>query len=312
MKSIFLLLFLVSLAYSQLQTVRIGEIDKHYAAFLSKEELRTLVDEIEYQFESQLGFNVFDYAKDGIPIDIVYLKASKKKQELQAHLKKSASLKNKIDTSYTTIAAHKKSMKSSQKKLNEKYHALNRSIEDVNAYVDSINKNIQNISPLEYKERKTYIVDEQKSIENKRRGLQVQQKKLDAYGSRLQEKIAQYNQRIKDYKRIQRDAQKLSKTMLEVKGITKGKTITTHTFHTQNGETDMKTSVNTRIQKIEIYDFENLSLLKVILAHELGHLVGVKHINSEGALMNPLLQEKQLKEFFLSDDDIKGFYKAFE
>jgi ABC-type ATPase with predicted acetyltransferase domain len=78
---------------------------------LSKEQLRTIINEIEYLFESQLGFNVFDYSKDGKPIDIVYLKASKKKKKLQRYLKNSESLKNKINNLHPSITSYKKSMK---------------------------------------------------------------------------------------------------------------------------------------------------------------------------------------------------------
>ena len=45
------------------------------------------------------------------------------------------------------------------------------------------------------------------------------------------------------------------------------------------------------MNKIEIYGFDNKQELKVILAHEIAHLVGIPHINVKDALMNPILQK---------------------
>ena len=65
------------------------------------------------------------------------------------------------------------------------------------------------------------------------------------------------------------------------------------------------------MDKIEIYDFETLEKFKVVLAHELGHLVGVEHVEAKGALMNPLMQDEQVKELFLTPSDIRAFNHAF-
>jgi predicted Zn-dependent protease len=45
--------------------------------------------------------------------------------------------------------------------------------------------------------------------------------------------------------------------------------------------------------KIDIYGYENLENLKVVLAHEIGHMFGLEHINQKNALMNAILQEEQ-------------------
>jgi predicted Zn-dependent protease len=51
--------------------------------------------------------------------------------------------------------------------------------------------------------------------------------------------------------------------------------------------------------------------LKAIIAHEIGHLVGIPHISDKGALMNPILQENQKRRLELTNADIKNFNKYF-
>ena len=65
------------------------------------------------------------------------------------------------------------------------------------------------------------------------------------------------------------------------------------------------------MSKIEIYGFNNLNELKVILAHEIAHLVGLPHIDKKGALMNPIIQVNQIEKLFLTHEDIELFKRYF-
>ena len=65
------------------------------------------------------------------------------------------------------------------------------------------------------------------------------------------------------------------------------------------------------MNKIEIYSFDSKEQLKVILAHEIAHLVGIPHINVKNALMNPILQDNQVKNLELTFDDIRAFEMNF-
>ena len=311
MKIIFLLLLFVSFTNAQFQTLRIGNIDKHYHDSLSKEQLRSIINEIEELLESQLGFNVFDYSQDGKPIDIIYLPPSKRKKRLQRNLKNIASLEDDMHTLQSHISLRKKSIQLSEKHLNNKYTSRNNSVKAFNAYIAKQQK-IKHLSKKEYQTIKLYISDEKAKLEKETLLLKKQRKKLNRELTTLKHKIRKYNLLAKKYNRIQRDTEKLSRTFKEIKGVTKSISKTTHTTHVKDGNTDTTKQIDITMQKIEIYDFENLQLLKVILAHEIGHLVGLGHIDVVDALMNPLVQEKQRNELSLTYDDIQEFYKAFE
>lgn len=312
MKGIFLFLFLINIAYAGFQTVQIGHIDKHYEGELSKEQVLIILKDIENLFESQLGFNVFDYSQNGKVIDIIYLAPSRKKKKLLANIKKSESLKNKIDNLQLSISVTQLSIEASRKELNIKYEVLNKAIQQLNASVSNIQETINEVSRREYEEIQKKIAHETRRIEKNQVFLKKEKKKFSTKLRALKQKIRKFNLLVVNYNRVQRDIEKLSKTIVEIKGVTKGSTKTTYTSYIEDGQKNVKKSTHTSMEKIEIYSFDNLQQLKVVLAHELGHLVGVGHIDVVAALMNPHVQEKQLDELSFTYDDIEAFYEAFE
>ena len=312
MKTLFLLMLFVNIIYAQFQTVSIGTIDKRYQNVLSKEELLIMIKDIDSLFESQLGFNVFDYAKDGKPIDILYLAPSKKKKKLLRDLEKGKSLKNQIDALQSYVTTTQKSSNLLKEQLSNEYLRLNQSIEDLNGVINKTKQTMQKISKAAYEDMQKEIFTKKTAIEKKLSFLDKRKRQFNASVAALKQKIDKYNLLIRRYDRIHRDVEKLSSTLVEIKGVTRGETKTSYQNYIEDGEISVKKSTDTHMQKIEIYSFDNLQQLKVVLAHELGHLVGVKHIDIDNALMNPLLQKKQLEELSLTYDDVQAFYEAFE
>ena len=64
-KIMFLTFLLFSFSYGELQEVRIGEIDKIYTKQINKAQLRKILNEIEFLFVTELGFDVFNYSNTG-------------------------------------------------------------------------------------------------------------------------------------------------------------------------------------------------------------------------------------------------------
>ncbi len=56
-------------------------------------------------------------------------------------------------------------------------------------------------------------------------------------------------------------------------------------------------------REILIYEFESEDDLRLTLAHELGHALGLQHANDPTALMYPLMKDQNAENFSLTQAD---------
>lgn len=307
---LFLNIFLLSFSYASFQNISIGTIDAYYKNKISKTELLNILTEIENTFESQLSMNVFDYSKNGKPIDILYVPASKlekrmkKKQvDIKFNIAKIKKIQNSLPSKLEKIDIMKKDFKIMNK-------ALNTEVRTLNAYVSKVNKQ-KEFSKGELDKIKSYIKIEKKKIK-------ITSSKLKNYERKLQVKINAYNKEValqkylyKKINRLNHDIERLSRNFKIVKGnaISVKETIL-KTFY-KNGKKIREKSEKIIMNKIEIYGFHSRNELKAVLAHEIAHLLGIPHLDVKNALMNPVLQQNQITKLRLTQSDIINFKKNF-
>lgn len=62
-------------------------------------------------------------------------------------------------------------------------------------------------------------------------------------------------------------------------------------------------------RKINIYQFDNLDKLKLVLAHEMGHALGISHVNNPTSVMYYLMEAQNARNLQLSEEDINALKK---
>ena len=182
----------------------------------------------------------------------------------------------------------------------------------LNASIDIKDANKRrDFTSSEYKKTQLYVENKQSRIKREVKNLRKERRALRKMLDKYNKKIRPMNNLINTYNSLNNQITRMSRSVKKVKGKTFGlKEVSLKTYY-KDGKKVKERSVTTSMTKIEIYGFESREKLKVVLAHEIGHLVGIPHINVKNALMNPLLQEKQIESLFLIAEDIRNFNRNF-
>ena len=301
---IFLFLFIsLNISFASYEQVRIGKIDSYYKNKISEQELLFLLKEIENLFESELKTNVFDYSENGKPIDILHVSNKQLEENLSKKIEKLDNKKEKLLQLQDSFLLKKDEINQLQESLNSQTKILNNKIEALNNYIKELN-NKKSLPKNEYNSVKDYLRSEEEKINQERKI----QKDIQ---SDLTKTVNNYKQKIFIYNSLIKEIESINVGMRIINGRTFGFQETTlKTSYINNKEVKEK-SIKNSMTKIEIYGFDSIEHLKIILAHEIAHLLGVPHINVKGALMNPILQEEQKEKLFLTLEDIENFRNNF-
>jgi CHASE3 domain sensor protein len=309
-KTIFSLLTLITFPFASFQEVRIGKIHDYYKDKISEQQLRTIIDEIEHTFESQLNMNIFDYSLNGKPIDILFETPSKLEEKIQKKMEKLNSKLEKIEELKIQFPKMKEELNSSQNSYNEQISILNKKVEELNEYVRNINKKT-NLSKDEYSKIQNYINIEKSKIDIESKKQKNLHRDLIKQFNSYNQKIFSFNNLVNDSNRISNEIESMNRNVKKIKGKTIGEeNITIKTYY-KDGKLIKEKTNSISMNKIEIYGFDNLKQLKVVLAHEIAHLVGIPHIESPNALMNPVLDKTQEERLVLTAEDILNFKENF-
>jgi CHASE3 domain sensor protein len=309
-KTIFSLLTLITFSFASFQEVRIGKIHDYYKDKISEQQLRTIIDEIEHTFESQLNMNIFDYSLNGKPIDILFETPSKLEEKIQKKMEKLNSKLEKIEELKIQFPKMKEELNSSQNSYNEQISILNKKVEELNEYVRNINKKA-NLSKDEYSKAQNYINIEKSKIDIESKKQKNLHRDLIKQFNSYNQKIFSFNNLVNDSNRISNEIESMNRNVKKIKGKTFGEeNITIKTYY-KDGKLVKEKTNSISMNKIEIYGFDNLKQLKVVLAHEIAHLVGIPHIEAKNALMNPILPKTQEEKLVLTAEDILNFKENF-
>ena len=308
-KIIFLLFFSFDSLFASYEQLRIGRIDDFYKDKLSEHQLKIIIDEIEHIFESQLNMNIFDYSQNGKPIDIIFETPSKLEEKIKEKMEKFTLKLEKIEELKIQFPKIKEEMTISKNTYNEQSSILNKKIEELNEYVRNINKKT-NLSKDEYLEAQNYINIEKSGIDIEGKKQKKSHKDLTKLFNSYNQKVFSFNNLVNDSNRISNEIESMSRNFKKIKGKVFAEENTTIKTYYKDGQLVKEKNSTISMNKIEIYGFDNLKQLKVVLAHEIAHLVGIPHIEVKNALMNPLLDKYQ-DELVLSSEDILNFKENF-
>lgn len=310
LKIILTTFILHTISMAAFEKVRVGKIDAFYNNKIDRYELINIIEEIEYEFEQQLGTNVFDYSEDGKPIDLLYVSPSKLERNVKYKLEKLKKIESDIKNIKYDLPQEKENIEHLKEEFQEVNSFNNNKIKKFNNYIKKMNQR-KSITRDEYNELQNYVKKKKSEFHNDKKELQKLQSKIKFYVKNFNKKINQYNRQINSYNRTMHEVESMSKSLKKIRGRTFGVEEIRYKTFIQNGQKVKEKSVIKSMNKIEIYSFDNKAQLKAILAHEIGHLIGMTHIRTKGALMNPMLQKNQENDLYLTSEDIDNFHENY-
>ena len=309
-KTVFLISLLCNISFASYQEVRIGKIDDYYKDKLSEQQLKTIIDEIENTLETQLNINIFDYSSNGKPIDILYVPDSKLENDISKKIDKLNSKKEKLESLKEFFSTQKDEIDRLEDSYTIQTNLVNNKVDILNNYIKEVNKQ-KSLDKNEYNRVQEYVKKERSKIDLDLKEQRKAQSNLTKILNQYNQKVFSYNNLSREINTLVSQIETMTRSVKKINGRTFGLQETTLKTIYKDGKMVQEKSVQTDMDKIEIYSFDSLAQLKVVIAHEILHLVGIPHIEESGALMNPLLQKNQTERLYLTNEDIGKIRKNF-
>lgn len=250
---------------------RIAEVDPRFK--LSIEQVKVISQQATQIWKDGTGQDYFVYDPHAqLAIHLIYDERQQESEQRREHLSQLQSnqqhwleKKQKLDQIEQEIIRSKQFLDLKQQQLNQQIQSYNQ--EQQNAQ-----QNRNSIANLEYFQQRQQALTQ---------NVQLLQQEINQYNQR----IAELNQQIDELNALD---QQLNASVTQYKQRFKP-----HLFHKGlfNGK------------QVLIYEFESEDDLRLTLAHELGHALGIQHSDDPQALMHPIMRDQDTAHFRLTQSD---------
>ncbi|WP_416040853.1 matrixin family metalloprotease [Acinetobacter lactucae] len=253
---------------------RIAFIDPRFQ--ITKEQLVEVSQQAAEIWQKETGKTYFIYDSQAqLSINLIYDDHQMLKDEQQNNLDELLQKQEAWRIKNEEIVLNKQEVAQLSTDLNEKKISLRAEFEQYQQDVIRFNQGEHHYSSA------NNLKEWQKQLEQKSENLGNESNSLNF-------KIQALNSKIKELNREQSDLSAL-KTQFKLEQKT-----SIQPFHkglfSQN--------------QIQIYGYASLNDLRLTLAHELGHALGLKHTTNPKSLMYPYLKEQDIHNFKLTDSDL--------
>lgn len=240
---------------------RIGTLDERFN--LTREEARLAVSEAEAVWEDATGKNLFSHDDKGtLVVNFIY----DERQELS---NSEDLLKEKLDATQTVGDAVRDTYSTLVAQYNAERLTYTKKVEVYEARLSAYNGEVE-----KYNGRGGAPADVYAELENEKRQLAREQGVLTTYANKLSRRVSEINA-------VGEKANKIVHT------YNQGVDVYNNTFGTSREFTQGDYTNST----VNIYTFENHTELVLVLVHEMGHSLGLGHVENNASTMHYLLHE---------------------
>lgn len=254
----------------------LGDIDPRFDA--SREFILKSAREAEDVWEKDLNKNVLEF-KEGAEFKINFIFDERQEQAIE---------KNKLDSQLDKLEEVKSGISNEYDKLELEYQnalaAYQKNVKDYEKKADEFNDEVKKWNKKGGAPEDEYedLEKEQEELEKMQKKLEVQRKGINAMVADLNELAKNSNAQISNYNE-------------EVQ-----------TYQDKFGESNEFNQGEYNGVSINIYQFYESADLKLVLAHELGHALGVEHVENPSSIMYYLMEKQDLENIRLTNEDLEA------
>ncbi|MEZ4200539.1 MAG: matrixin family metalloprotease [Candidatus Paceibacterota bacterium] len=256
---------------------RIGELDERFG--ITEAEARSVVEEASSIWENATDRNLFSYTQEAdFTINFVFderQRAAIEAAALEADLNQKESANEALNVTYAELVSRYETTEASF--LSAKSAFENR-LAAYNQKVASYN-NQGGAPPEVYEEleaEKNALDREQQELSRQVGRLNALGEEINRLGERGNKLVAEYNEEVGKY----------NEEYGYREGVTQG---------------------DYQGDRINIYKFETINELRLVLAHELGHALSLDHVDGSTSIMYYLMGDQPLENTALSEHDLSEF-----
>jgi uncharacterized phage infection (PIP) family protein YhgE len=187
---------------------------------------------------------------------------------------------------FENVGVLQKNIETEYDNLLLKYNKKNKNYEEnIKDYEDELKK---------YKDQVNYWNDQGGASEEEYKKLQTKQKDLKKQFSKLKEQKEELNELVKKINSLVKQGNKIAENYNRK----------VETFKERfGGSREFDQGLYTG-QEINIYQFSGLADLELVIAHELGHYLGITHTKDPKSIMYYLMGEQNLNDIKATEEDL--------
>lgn len=264
----------------QTVTWRIGTIDPHFE--MDEDSLKSIVQSVSGLWSDAAGYTAIAYDPDGeVELNFYYT-------DQQQYTEDEQQLADRIDRLRQGYYSLNVMYQRQEKLFEDEEEAFNKKQAEYNSTVEEYNQTLSRIRTAGVRSREL-----DQKLKKLRRDVEVQDTELTDLRKNLHEQEAEL-QKLSD--RLNRQADTFNELTYQYKKRFSG----WRTFYQ-----GVYLNVGDK-RKINIYQFDDIGRLKLILAHEFGHALGLDHVGNPKSVMYYLTERQNTLNLQLSEEDIRA------